>query len=130
MKSEQGELIGTQKLTQASNGQAFQIGSSYQITAPQLASPQLQARYTVAEPNQHTVHFSAAAPFQEVTFVYSKPELVLHYTFDEEVNQTVVDHSGKGNHGTIMGNPQWDDWGRVGGMLTDTGLKAQKSLEI
>lgn len=73
-------------------------------------------RFTTAEPQRQSVAFTADATFHEITFVYSKPELVLHYTFDEEGGQIVTDKSGHGNHGTIIGNPQWDDWGRVGGM--------------
>lgn len=37
--------------------------------------------------------------------VYAKVELVLHVNFDENVN----DYSGRGNDGTIVGNPKFVD---------------------
>lgn len=82
-------------------------------------------KFTTAEPQRQSVVFTADATFHEITFVYSKPELLLHYTFDEEVTQTVTDKSGNGNHGSVerthpaypnqidVLNPKWDDWGRV-----------------
>jgi hypothetical protein len=47
--------------------------------------------------------------------------LAAHYTFDEGSGTRVGDSSGKGNHGTTTGNPQWVA-GTLGGALSFDGV--------
>ena len=48
------------------------------------------------------------------------PELVGHWKLDENQGSTAADSSGKGNDGTLGGNPQWDS-GYYGSALTFDG---------
>jgi hypothetical protein len=49
------------------------------------------------------------------------PELVGHWKLDENQGGTVADSSGKGNDGTLLGDPQWGA-GKYGSALTFDGV--------
>jgi len=87
----------------------------------------LKARFDT--PDSQNVTFTDADRVKEVTFVYKRPRLVLHYTFDEGGN-TVADSSQleTKNPGTVIGTPTRSERGRVGGMYTDTAIEAQRGL--
>jgi hypothetical protein len=89
----------------------------------------LKARFDT--PDSQNVTFSDADRVKEVTFVYKRPRLVLHYTFDEG-GTTVADSSQleTKNLGTVLGNYTWDEWGRVGGTYVDTVIQASRGLGI
>jgi len=89
----------------------------------------LKARFDT--PDSQNVTFTTADRVKEVTFVYKRPRLVLHYTFDEG-GTTVADSSQleTKNPGTVLGNYTWDEWGRVGGTYVDTVIQASRGLGI
>jgi len=94
-----------------------------------LNEPTLKARFDT--PDSQNVTFTTADRVKEVTFVYKRPRLVLHYTFDEG-GTTVADRSQleTKNPGTVIGTPTRSERGRVGGMYTDTTITPQNSLGI
>lgn len=46
---------------------------------------------------------------KEITFIYTKPRLLLHYDFNDESISIVKDKSGNGHTGNIIGNIYRDD---------------------
>jgi len=54
------------------------------------------------------------------TTVALDEDIVLYFSFDEGNGNEVVDQSGKGNNGTIQGNPVWVE-GKSGGALEFNG---------
>ena len=89
----------------------------------------MKARFDT--PDSQNVTFTDADRVKEVTFVYKRPRLVLHYTFDEG-GTTVADSSQleTKNPGTVIGTPTRSERGRVGGMYTDTAMQTQRGLCI
>lgn len=87
----------------------------------------MKARFDT--PDSQNVTFTDTDRVKEVTFVYKRPRLVLHYTFDEGGN-TVADSSQleTKNPGTVIGTPTRSERGRVGGMYTDTAMQTQRGL--
>ncbi len=110
-------------------GSTFQLNQTYIIRPAMLNEPSLKARFDT--PDSQNVTFTAADRVKEVTFVYKRPRLVLHYTFDEG-GTTVADSSQleTKNPGTVIGTPMRSERGRVGGMYTDTTIMPQNSLGI
>ena len=110
-------------------GSTFQLNQTYTVNPAKLNEPTLKARFDT--PDSQNVTFTAADRVKEVTFVYKRPRLVLHYTFDEG-GTTVADSSQleTKNPGTVIGTPTRSERGRVGGMYTDTAIEAQRGLWI
>ena len=110
-------------------GATFQLNQTYIIRPAMLNEPTLKARFDT--PDSQNVTFTTADRVKEVTFVYKRPRLVLHYTFDEG-GTTVADSSQleTKNPGTVIGTPIRSERGRVGGMYTDTTITPQNSLGI
>ena len=110
-------------------GSTFQLNQTYIIRPAMLNEPTLRARFDT--PDSQNVTFTTADRVKEVTFVYKRPRLVLHYTFDEGGN-TVADSSQleTKNPGTVIGTPTRSERGRVGGMYTDTSMQTQRGLWI
>ena len=110
-------------------GSTFQLNQTYTVNPAKLNEPTLKARFDT--PDSQSVTFTAADRVKEVTFVYKRPRLVLHYTFDEG-GTTVADSSQleTKNPGTVLGNYTWDEWGRVGGTYVDTVIQASRGLGI
>ena len=124
------ELMSPTVHTKTSNGTEFQLGQTYYFDPDDLVSRADGGIYQ--KPEKQSVVFSQTERMKEITFVYPiKPMLVLHYTFDEGWN-TVADSSQleTKNPGTVIGNYTWDEWGRVGGMYTDTAMQTQRGLWI
>ena len=124
------ELMSPTVHTKTSNGTEFQLGQTYYFDPDDLVSRADGGIYQ--KPEKQSVVFSQTERMKEITFVYPiKPMLVLHYTFDEGGN-TVADSSQLEikNPGTVIGNYTWDEWGRVGGMYTDTAMQTQRGLWI
>lgn len=95
-------FVGPNKLnfegwTPSTANQWFEAGKTYRIKAAQISSYISPVDQTVTFMQDPTV----AAHTKVISFVYSKPELVLHYTFDDE-NNLARDSSQKGNHGQIF----------------------------
>ena len=110
-------------------GSTFQLNQTYTVNPAKLNEPSLKARFDT--PDSQNVTFTDTDRVKEVTFVYKRPRLVLHYTFDEGGN-TVADSSQleTKNPGTVIGTPTRSERGRVGGMYTDTAIEAQRGLWI
>ena len=110
-------------------GSTFQLNQTYTVNPAKLNEPTLKARFDT--PDSQSVTFTDADRVKEVTFVYKRPRLVLHYTFDEG-GTTVADSSQleTKNPGTVIGTPTRSERGRVGGMYTDTTITPQNSLGI
>ena len=110
-------------------GATFQLNQTYTIRPAMLNEPTLKARFDT--PDSQNVTFTTADRVKEVTFVYKRPRLVLHYTFDEG-GTTVADSSQleTKNPGTVIGTPTRSERGRVGGMYTNTTITPQNSLGI
>ena len=110
-------------------GSTFQLNQTYIIRPAMLNEPTLKARFDT--PDSQNVTFTTADRVKEVTFVYKRPRLVLHYTFDEG-GTTVADSSQleTKNPGTVIGTPTRSERGRVGGMYTDTAMQTQRGLWI
>ena len=110
-------------------GSTFQLNQTYTVNPAKLNEPSLKARFDT--PDSQNVIFTAADRVKEVTFVYKRPRLVLHYTFDEG-GTTVADSSQleTKNPGTVIGTPTRSERGRVGGMYTDTAMQTQRGLWI
>ena len=110
-------------------GSTFQLNQTYTVNPAKLNEPTLKARFDT--PDSENVTFTTADRVKEVTFVYKRPRLVLHYTFDEG-GTTVADSSQleTKNPGTVIGTPTRSERGRVGGMYTDTAIEAQRGLWI
>ena len=110
-------------------GSTFQLNQTYTVNPAKLNEPSLKARFDT--PDSQNVTFTTADRVKEVTFVYKRPRLVLHYTFDEG-GTTVADSSQleTKNPGTVLGNYTWDEWGRVGGTYVDTVIQASRGLGI
>ena len=110
-------------------GSTFQLNQTYIIRPAMLNEPTLRARFDT--PDSQNVTFTTADRVKEVTFVYKRPRLVLHYTFDEGGN-TVADSSQleTKNPGTVIGNYTWDEWGRVGGMYKKAQIMPWTGLGI
>ena len=110
-------------------GATFQLNQTYTVNPAKLNEPTLKARFDT--PDSQNVTFTATDRVKEVTFVYKRPRLVLHYTFDEG-GTTVADSSQleTKNPGTVIGTPTRSERGRVGGMYTDTTITPQNSLGI
>ena len=110
-------------------GSTFQLNQTYIIRPAMLNEPTLRARFDT--PDSQNVTFTDTDRVKEVTFVYKRPRLVLHYTFDEG-GTTVADSSQleTKNPGTVIGTPTRSERGRVGGMYTDTAIEAQRGLWI
>lgn len=110
-------------------GSTFQLNQTYIIRPAMLNEPTLRARFDT--PDSQNVTFTTADRVKEVTFVYKRPRLVLHYTFDEGGN-TVADSSQleTKNRGTVIGNYTWDEWGRVGGMYKKAQIMPWTGLGI
>ena len=110
-------------------GSTFQLNQTYTVNPAKLNEPTLKARFDT--PDSQSVTFTAADRVKEVTFVYKRPRLVLHYTFDEG-GTTVADSSQleTKNPGTVIGTPTRSERGRVGGMYTDTSMQTQRGLWI
>ena len=110
-------------------GSTFQLNQTYTVNPAKLNEPTLKARFDT--PDSQSVTFTDADRVKEVTFVYKRPRLVLHYTFDEG-GTTVADSSQleTKNPGTVIGTPTRSERGRVGGMYTDTAIEAQRGLWI
>lgn len=117
--------------TVATADQYFQAGKSYEIRSAKLSGYLPAAAQKVTFPVNPTPETSTL----EVVFTYQRPELVLHYTFDDEKNLG-RDSSVRGNHGQAFGKPSWDPVGRVGGAVYFDGkddhfkMPASKSLAI
>ena len=110
-------------------GATFQLNQTYTVNPAKLNEPSLKARFDT--PDSQNVTFTDADRVKEVTFVYKRPRLVLHYTFDEG-GTTVADSSQleTKNPGTVIGTPTRSERGRVGGMYTNTTITPQNSLGI
>ena len=110
-------------------GSTFQLNQIYTVNPAKLNEPSLKARFDT--PDSQNVTFTDADRVKEVTFVYKRPRLVLHYTFDEG-GTTVADSSQleTKNPGTVIGTPTRSERGRVGGMYTDTSMKTQRGVWI
>lgn len=110
-------------------GSTFQLNQTYTVNPAKLNEPSLKARFDT--PDSQNVTFTDTDRVKEVTFVYKRPRLVLHYTFDEGGN-TVADSSQleTKNPGTVIGTPTRSERGRVGGMYTDTAMQTQRGLWI
>ena len=110
-------------------GSTFQLNQTYTVNPAKLNEPTLKARFDT--PDSQNVTFTTADRVKEVTFVYKRPRLVLHYTFDEG-GTTVADSSQleTKNPGTVIGTPTRSERGRVGGMYTNTTITPQNSLGI
>ena len=110
-------------------GSTFQLNQTYTVNPAKLNEPTLKARFDT--PDSQNVTFTTADRVKEVTFVYKRPRLVLHYTFDEG-GTTVADSSQleTKNPGTVLGNYTWDEWGRVGGTYVNTVIQASRGLGI
>ena len=110
-------------------GATFQLNQTYTVNPAKLNEPSLKARFDA--PDSQNVTFTATDRVKEVTFVYKRPMLVLHYTFDEGGN-TVADSSQleTKNPGTVIGNYTWDEWGRVGGMYKKAQIMPWTGLGI
>ncbi len=110
-------------------GATFQLNQTYTVNPAKLNEPTLKARFDT--PDSQNVTFTDADRVKEVTFVYKRPRLVLHYTFDEG-GTTVADSSQleTKNPGTVLGNYTWDEWGRVGGTYVNTVIQASRGLGI
>lgn len=110
-------------------GSTFQLNQTYTVNPAKLNEPTLKARFDT--PDSQNVTFTTADRVKEVTFVYKRPRLVLHYTFDE-AGTTVADSSQleTKNPGTVIGTPTRSERGRVGGMYTDTAMQTQRGLWI
>ena len=110
-------------------GATFQLNQTYIIRPAMLNEPTLKARFDT--PDSQNVTFTTADRVKEVTFVYKRPRLVLHYTFDEG-GTTVADSSQleTKNPGTVLGNYTWDEWGRVGGMYKKAQIMPWTGLGI
>lgn len=110
-------------------GATFQLNQTYTVNPAKLNEPSLKARFDT--PDSQNVTFTDADRVKEVTFVYKRPRLVLHYTFDEG-ETTVADSSQleTKNPGTVIGTPTRSERGRVGGMYTDTSMQTQRGLWI
>ena len=110
-------------------GSTFQLNQTYTVNPAKLNEPTLKARFDT--PDSQNVTFTTADRVKEVTFVYKRPRLVLHYTFDEG-GTTVADSSQleTKNPGTVIGTPTRSERGRVGGMYTNTIITPQNSLGI
>ena len=124
-----GELIPPTMHTTNPWGSTFQLNQTYTVNPAKLNEPTLKARFDT--PDSQNVTFSDADRVKEVTFVYKRPRLVLHYTFDEG-GTTVADSSQleTKNPGTVIGTPTRSERGRVGGMYTNTTITPQNSLGI
>ena len=123
------ELIPPTMHTTNPWGSTFQLNQTYTVNPAKLNEPTLKARFDT--PDSQNVTFTAADRVKEVTFVYKRPRLVLHYTFDEG-GTTVADSSQleTKNPGTVIGTPTRSERGRVGGMYTNTTITPQNSLGI
>ena len=123
------ELIPPTMHTTNPWGSTFQLNQTYTVNPAKLNEPTLKARFDT--PDSQNVTFTDADRVKEVTFVYKRPRLVLHYTFDEG-GTTVADSSQleTKNPGTVIGTPTRSERGRVGGMYTDTAIEAQRGLWI
>ena len=110
-------------------GSTFQLNQTYTVNPAKLNEPSLKARFDT--PDSQNVTFTATDRVKEVTFVYKRPRLVLHYTFDEG-GTTVADSSQleTKNPGTVIGTPTRSERGRVGGMYTDTAMQTQRRIWI
>ena len=110
-------------------GSTFQLNQTYTVNPAKLNEPTLKARFDT--PDSQNVTFTTADRVKEVTFVYKRPRLVLHYTFDEG-GTTVADSSQleTKNPGTVIGTPTRSERGRVGGMYSDTAMQTQRGLWI
>ena len=110
-------------------GSTFQLNQTYTVNPAKLNEPSLKARFDT--PDSQNVTFTDADRVKEVTFVYKRPRLVLHYTFDEG-GTTVADSSQleTKNPGTVLGNYTWDEWGRVGGMYKKAQIMPWTGLGI
>lgn len=123
------ELIPPTMHTTNPWGSTFQLNQTYTVNPAKLNEPTLKARFDT--PDSQNVTFTTADRVKEVTFVYKRPRLVLHYTFDEG-GTTVADSSQleTKNLGTVIGTPTRSERGRVGGMYTNTTITPQNSLGI
>jgi len=123
------ELIPPTMHTTNPWGSTFQLNQTYTVNPAKLNEPSLKARFDT--PDSQNVTFTDADRVKEVTFVYKRPRLVLHYTFDEG-GTTVADSSQleTKNPGTVIGTPTRSERGRVGGMYTNTTITPQNSLGI
>ena len=123
------ELIPPTMHTTNPWGATFQLNQTYTVNPAKLNEPTLKARFDT--PDSQNVTFTDADRVKEVTFVYKRPRLVLHYTFDEG-GTTVADSSQleTKNPGTVIGTPTRSERGRVGGMYTDTAMQTQRGLWI
>lgn len=110
-------------------GSTFQLNQTYTVNPAKLNEPTLKARFDT--PDSQNVTFTTADRVKEVTFVYKRPRLVLHYTFDEG-GTTVADSSQleTKNPATVIGNYTWDEWGRVGGMYKKAQIMPWTGLGI
>ncbi|MBB1557284.1 MAG: hypothetical protein HG439_002205 [candidate division SR1 bacterium] len=129
-EDENGEqLIPPTMHTTNPGGSTFQLNQTYTVNPAKLNEPTLKARFDT--PDSQSVTFTDADRVKEVTFVYKRPRLVLHYTFDEG-GTTVADSSQleTKNPGTVIGTPTRSERGRVGGMYTNTTITPQNSLGI
>lgn len=110
-------------------GSTFQLNQTYTVNPAKLNEPTLKARFDT--PDSQNVTFTDTDRVKEVTFVYKRPRLVLHYTFDEG-GTPVADSSQleTKNPGTVIGTPTRSERGRVGGMYTDTAMQTQRGLWI
>ncbi|MFD0619966.1 LamG-like jellyroll fold domain-containing protein [Paenibacillus sp. GCM10027629] len=63
--------------------------------------------------------------------VTAKPtELVAHWKFNEGSGTTAVDSSGKGNNGTLINNPTWNNSGKIDGALEFSGGSSKARVEV
>ena len=89
--------------TPATANEYFQPGATVKIKPLKIQN------YTSPKPQEVSFPKNPSATDNtiELTFIYKKtnPELILHYTFDDEENLG-KDSSGKGNHGTSVGGVQ------------------------
>ena len=110
-------------------GATFQLNQTYTVNPAKLNEPTLKARFDT--PDSQNVTFTDTDRVKEVTFVYKRPRLILHYTFDEG-GTTVADSSQleTKNPGTVIGTPTRSERGRVGGMYSDTAMQTQRGLWI
>lgn len=123
------ELIPPTMHTTNPWGATFQLNQTYTVNPAKLNEPTLKARFDT--PDSQNVTFTDTDRVKEVTFVYKRPRLVLHYTFDEG-GTTVADSSQleTKNPGTVIGTPTRSERGRVGGMYSDTAMQTQRGLWI
>ena len=127
----------------------FYFGTSFDdVNDAVVGMPQTGTTYSAGALQQETTYYWRVDEFDGISThkgdvwsfttvpvtTISDESLVGWWTFDEGMGDTVVDWSGYGNHGTLMGGPKWSE-GYQGGALefgpgryVDCGTNAAKEV--